>query len=156
MEDRAIIEALEARFNVQFREFQRAALKRILREEDVFICAPTGSGKTFCFAFLSELFELKDLELGHQVGVGAGQEEESQGKKMKKKPVTIVVSPLSSLIVDQVTRLKTLGINATFIGELQNSMEEKEAVRSGKVDVLFATPESLLESNWRKVFSSEV
>ena len=66
MEDR-FIKTVEIKLNVQFRDFQRAALKRVLENSDAFICAPIGSKKTFCFAFIAELLEMKDLKLSFGV-----------------------------------------------------------------------------------------
>ncbi len=58
MED-IIIAAVEQRHGIRFKPFQRSVCHRVLKQEDIFICATTCSGKTFCFAFMSELLELK-------------------------------------------------------------------------------------------------
>ena len=100
-----------------------------MRSEDVFACAPIGSGKTFYFAFLSALLFEKE---GHQV-------------------VSVVVSPLSSLMLDQVERLKTLNIDAAFVGEQQKDHLVKEKVIAGDVDMLFITLNAVSESVWRRV-----
>ena len=84
--------SFESKFNVQFRDFQRAALKRVLKNE-VFIYALTGSGKTFYFAFIAELLEMKDLELGFGVA--------ELNRSRENKPVTIIVSQVCSLIINQ-------------------------------------------------------
>ena len=57
-----MIQAIEGRFGIQLKEFQKAVYKNVLRGEHVFVCAPIGSGKTYCFAFLSEVFKLRDEE----------------------------------------------------------------------------------------------
>ena len=86
MEDN-IIPAIEGRFGMKLKEFQKAVYKNSLRGEDVFVCAPTGSGRTYCFAFLSEAFKLRD----------------------EQSSVTLVlVSPLSSLVVEQARRLQEI------------------------------------------------
>ena len=57
-----IIPAIEGRFGVKLKEFQKAVYKNILRGEDVFVCAPPGFWKTHCFAFLSEAFKPRDQQ----------------------------------------------------------------------------------------------
>ena len=51
-----LLKAVERKYKVKFRKFQEAVYLKILQGYDVFVFAPTGSGKTCCFAFQSELF----------------------------------------------------------------------------------------------------
>ena len=71
-------------------------------------------------------------------------------------PITIIISPLSSLMVDQVTRCREMGLDAAFVGELQTDQFVKDNVINGKYFILFLTPESVVDSNWRMVLSSNV
>ena len=89
MEDQ-IIAAVEERHHVKLKEFQSAVCRKVLRGEDIFVCASTGSGKTFCFAFLHELFELRDSF--EQITCSLG---------LNKNFISIVISPLSGLMVEQ-------------------------------------------------------
>ena len=68
--------------------------------------------------------------------------------------ITLIISPLSSLMLEQATRLTDLGIDAKFIGELQSDPLFKESVVQGKVELLLLTPEAIFDSGWRKVLTS--
>ena len=63
-------------------------------------------------------------------------------------PITII-SPLSSLMADQVTRCQEMGLHAAFVGELQTDQFVKGNVSNGTYSILFLTPESVVYSNWR-------
>ena len=43
--------------NVVLKRFQQTAAELVLGGKDVFVCLPTGSGKTFCYAFLPDLVD---------------------------------------------------------------------------------------------------
>lgn len=87
--------------------------ENILRFEDVFVCAPTGSVKTYCFAFLSGEFNLRNDKHCRRSSLPAlGQQGETS-----KSSVTLVVSPLSSLVAEQAGHLQELGMNTAFVGE---------------------------------------
>ena len=85
---------MEDKFEVKFKPFQREVCFKLFSGEDLFVVAPTGAGKTYCFIFLSELY--KSL---NPSGVA--------------EPVTLVVSPLSGLMLDQSERCKKFGLKAT-------------------------------------------
>ena len=55
----------ELHFGVQLCEFQEAMYVKVLKGENVFVCAQTGCRKTYCFAFmtalLSEFWSLSSL-----------------------------------------------------------------------------------------------
>ena len=127
------LKLVEEKYKVKLREFQQATYQKLFNGKDVFLCAPTGSGKTFCFVFLSDLQRLVD-------GF--------------KNPVVLVISPLSGLMVDQARRCQDLGLQASFIGELQDDVDVKTGIVRGEYELVFVTPESLVDSNWRKVLSS--
>ena len=60
--------------------------------------------------------------------------------------MTLVVSPLSGLMLDQSERCKKFGLKATFVGELQKDQEIKDNVCKGLYNVVFMTPESVVDS----------
>ena len=64
-------------------EDQKDAIRSFVEGTDVFICLPTGSGKSLCYACLPILFDILRGDGGQQNSI-------------------VVVSPLSSLMQDQV------------------------------------------------------
>ena len=58
----------------------------------------------------------------------------------------VCISPLTSLMMDQCTKFVSRGISAEFIGEAQTSKDAIKRVLSGQAQLVFATPESLVEN----------
>ncbi len=86
----AVLDEIEAKFILNFRPFHRIVDQKVLNEEDVLVCAPTGSGNTNCFTFLLHAIDLKNCSL---------HEHEEGGS------IVLMVSPLSRLMVEQTTHL---------------------------------------------------
>ncbi|KAI9171448.1 ATP-dependent DNA helicase hus2/rqh1 [Paramyrothecium foliicola] len=116
---------LKDRFRMKgFRHNQLEAINATLAGEDAFVLMPTGGGKSLCY------------QLPAIVKTG------------KTRGVTIVISPLLSLMQDQVDHMKALGIQAVaFNGEC--SAEYKRQVMSAFnerspehfIELLYVTPE---------------
>ena len=67
-----------------------------------------------------------------------------------------MISPLNSLIKDQVLRLNSLGITAISLAEIATEEQTKE-VKNGKYSIVFGSPEVWLgDEKWRKVAMSEL
>lgn len=92
--------------------------------DNILLTAPTGSGKSL-------LFQLPAIYLGKEYNL-----------------LTIVVSPLKALIVDQVEGLQDLGYERVAYASSDLSPEQKmevyQAVRNGEVDLFYLSPELLL------------
>ena len=79
---------------------QEDVIYKLYQGQDVFAWFPTGYGKSICYQLLPFLF---DAKLHRQL------------ESMQKRSKVIVVSPLVSLMVDQVSNLKTRGISAGIL-----------------------------------------
>lgn len=112
------------------KDLQRKALEKLVNGEDVFVIQLTGSGKSLIFQSVPMVFDIV--------------------KKTTFKSIAVVISPLTSLMQDQVKSLKSIGITAEFIGEDQQNEEAKKAVERGDCQIVFGSPESFLCSDrWR-------
>ena len=103
----------------QFREGQSALISRILQGGDVLGIMPTGAGKSVCY----------------------------QVPAMLMTGITIVISPLISLMEDQVAALREAGIPAACLHsnlDQQSYFDTLDAIRDGQIRLLYAAPERLL------------
>ena len=101
-----------------FRPAQEAPIASLLRNEDVIGIMPTGAGKSICF----------------------------QIPALCKPGLTIVFSPLISLMKDQVDGLLVQNIPASLINSTLTQAEFNKTmyeVRSGKIKLLYIAPERL-------------
>ncbi|WP_019155304.1 DNA helicase RecQ [Robertmurraya massiliosenegalensis] len=110
---------LQAHFGYSsFRKGQEAAIESILAGKDTVCIMPTGGGKSICY-------QIPALVL---------------------PGTTIVISPLISLMKDQVDSLLQVGIPATFINSslsFQEANERMEAAIYGEYKLLYIAPERL-------------
>lgn len=116
----ALHETLRSVFGYNsFRPHQREIISAIIGGEDAFVLMPTGGGKSLCY----------QIPALHRNGVG------------------IVVSPLISLMKDQVDALTANGVAAALYN---SSLKEAEArqvlarLHGGQLDLLYVSPERLM------------
>jgi ATP-dependent DNA helicase RecQ len=113
-----LTESLQAYFGFEsFRPGQLEIIKDIMKGEDVLGVLPTGSGKSICY-------QLPALLLGGS---------------------TIVVTPLISLMEDQVKQLKAGGFKgAVALNSLMNPIERKQTIQSlDYYHLIYVSPELL-------------
>lgn len=68
-----------------------------------------------------------------------------------REGLTLVVSPLISLMKDQVDQLTLQGVDAAYLNSTQTSLQQREILdncRSGKIRLLYVAPERLLTDNF--------
>ena len=67
--------------------------------------------------------------------------------------MVLVVSPLTALIADQVSSLRKLGIKSIYVSK---DIREKEALHEGEYQILFFSPEELLQNElWHDMILSK-
>ena len=120
VEDDKLLVELDKYFQYKdFREGQREIIETILNGEDVFAVYPTGHGKSLCY-------QLPALML---------------------PGLTVVVSPLISLMKDQVDTLRQKGIKpVSLINSMQSweeNRKEMSRIQSGCVKLIYVSPERL-------------
>ena len=113
----------------RFRGGQEKLISRILAGGDVLGIMPTGAGKSICY----------------------------QVPAMLLRGVTVVVSPLISLMQDQVTALRDAGIPAACLHSnltQQEYFDTLDAIRAGEVRMIYAAPERLLTESFLSLTES--
>ena len=108
----------------QFREGQETIIQSILTQQNVLGIMPTGGGKSICYQLPALLLD----------------------------GVTLVISPLISLMKDQVDSLVDMGIPAAYINSsltgAQINQRLQEA-RQGRIKLLYVSPERLDSESFR-------
>ncbi|KAK9450719.1 uncharacterized protein V1518DRAFT_380655 [Limtongia smithiae] len=121
-----VCQVLENVFKLHgFRHNQLEAINASLSGDDVFVLMPTGGGKSLCY-------QLPALVYGG-----------------KTKGTTIVISPLISLMQDQVAHLHEKGIKAGMINSRGDASERKnmfQLLNAGDLSLLYISPEMLTTS----------
>jgi len=102
-----------------FRPLQKEVIDHVLSGNDALVLMPTGGGKSICFQIPALLLD----------------------------GVTIVVSPLISLMKDQVDALQSNGIAAEALNSSYEDYEKRsirERCQTGELKILYTSPELLM------------
>lgn len=108
-----------------FRQGQREIIEKILDGKDVLGVLPTGGGKSICY----------------------------QLPALMTEGVTLVISPLISLMKDQVDALREDGIKASFINsslDFDTYIDTLNDVKKGRIKLLYISPERLENEFFRR------
>ena len=110
---------------------QEECLKAVCEGKNIYASLPTGYGKSLIFYAIPVIADVV-----------------FNGPRGSSK--VIIISPLKTLMEDQVQYLKALGLSAVALHDEQ-SEEILKDVESGSFTYLFAFPEKMLNSSrWRK------
>lgn len=104
----------------QFRNGQLKAIQTILKDKDCLCILPTGAGKSLIYQYVA----------------------------ITPKPgIVLVISPLLSLMKDQVDSLNKFGIDSMYCNSSQDELEQITALSKavqGKIKILYVSPEKAL------------
>ncbi|MGB0899382.1 MAG: DNA helicase RecQ [Psychrobium sp.] len=107
----------------EFRTGQLDIIEQALNHRDSLVIMPTGGGKSLCFQIPALLMP----------------------------GITIVVSPLISLMKDQVDTLRANGVAAAYLNSSQTreeSMQVLNAMQYGEIKLIYVAPERILQPNF--------
>ena len=102
----------------EFRPLQKEIIEKVIAREDCLVLMPTGGGKSLCF----------------------------QLPALLQEGITVVISPLISLMKDQVDALTANGVKAAFITSSQTPAEIFTIIndsKKGVIKILYIAPERL-------------
>lgn len=106
----------------EFRHGQEPVIAAALAQQDVLAIMPTGGGKSLCY----------------------------QIPALVKDQVSLVISPLISLMQDQVKNLELNGVACAFYNSSLSPSEKQdleERLLTNKIKILYIAPESILRNN---------
>ncbi|HEY5674776.1 MAG TPA: DNA helicase RecQ [Malonomonas sp.] len=119
-----VLETLQQVFGYQsFRPYQEEVVRDLIAGQDAFVLMPTGGGKSLCY----------QIPALHRPGVA------------------IVVSPLISLMKDQVDALLANGVRAACYNSSLLAAEARQVLarlHAGELDLLYVAPERLLSDDF--------
>ncbi|CAG2236210.1 recQ [Mytilus edulis] len=125
---------IKSSYNINFelKEEQIEVAVAALQKRNVVCLLPTGFGKTMCMVLPVIL-------------------------QMDKNPITLVISPLSSLIDDQMSTLENWNIKCAKITSRSDMQTDVlRGISNGEYNLIFSSPESVLKPFWKKVFLGSI
>lgn len=129
IEKPAALSVLKSVFGYQsFRKGQEEVINAALNGQDALVVMATGNGKSLCYQIPALCFE----------------------------GLTLVISPLISLMKDQVDQLQANGIEADFLNSSQ-TLEQQQQVQnkliSGQLKLLYVSPEKVMTNSFFQLIS---
>lgn len=123
------LSVLKSVFGYQsFRKGQEEVINAVLNGQDALVVMATGNGKSLCYQIPALCFE----------------------------GLTLVISPLISLMKDQVDQLQANGIEADFLNSSQ-TLEQQQQVQnkliSGQLKLLYVSPEKVMTNSFFQLIS---
>ncbi len=119
-----ILETLKTVFGYgKFRPYQEEIISGLIRGEDAFVLMPTGGGKSLCY----------------------------QIPALHREGTALVVSPLISLMKDQVDALRANGVEAAFYNSTLGETESRRILarlHAGRLRLLYVAPERLMTESF--------
>ncbi|WP_195986294.1 DNA helicase RecQ [Clostridium sp. D53t1_180928_C8] len=112
-----------------FRDGQEEIIREILNGNDVLTIMPTGGGKSICYQVPALILD----------------------------GITLVISPLISLMKDQVDNINNLGINSAYINSSLSSIEINnilDAAARNEIKILYVAPERLESQAFLELIAS--
>ena len=132
LDDEGVFSLVASKFKIFSQK--RAISEVAKRRKDVFVNLPTGYGKSLIYQALPTVFDALRSSSGHTV---------------------VVVSPLISLMDDQVKFLASIGIKALNLTSA--SEEQKANAEKGKYSLVYGSPEAWLKNErWRSMLHNDV
>ena len=111
-----------------FRDGQEELVDSTLAGRDVLGILPTGAGKSICYQVPALLFE----------------------------GISLIISPLISLMKDQVTALNQVGVHAAYINSSLTEAQYRKAMenaRNGQYKIIYVAPERLMTESFLSLVS---
>ncbi|CAM4178774.1 DNA helicase RecQ [Pseudoalteromonas ostreae] len=109
----------------EFRDGQETVINAALNGQDSLVLLPTGGGKSVCY----------------------------QVPALALSGLTVVISPLISLMQDQVSQLQALGVKAAYINNSLNRDEQQQIyqqLHKGLIKLLYVAPEKVLQHEFKE------
>jgi len=129
--EKALNKTLRETFGyTRLRAGQQEVIASVLDRKDTLAIMPTGAGKSLCY----------QLPALHLPGM------------------TVIVSPLISLMKDQVDKLEQAGVSVVEVNSTLSSREEEAAlvaIETGATEMVFTTPERLTDPDFLKLLQAQ-
>lgn len=113
-----------------FKPIQQKAIESILNGHDTFVVMPTGGGKSLCYQIPALMLD----------------------------GLTLVISPLISLMKDQVDQLSRLGISAACMNSMLDEAQYqalRQKLMNGEITILYVAPERLRSGDFLSVLRKQ-